>query len=141
MREYLNHCEGSSFYLATKKGHTSHVGAYCDKCNKWLKWVGKNQIDLLVKKGIKVQQYKPSKRTNVSGVEFLNGVAAKKELMSSKGCKYCCQGQEFQNGGQVYITIEGKLGTLTIFDKEGYLEASTFRIKYCPMCASKLPIS
>jgi len=44
-------CGSKDFYLKQKG---PNVGAYCSKCQKWLKWVGKKDLDILKRRGMRV---------------------------------------------------------------------------------------
>jgi len=44
-------CGNSSYFLRSK---AHNVGAYCTECSKWIKWVGKSDVDLLKRKGYRV---------------------------------------------------------------------------------------
>lgn len=47
-----NHCGSNEYELLLKpmtsrtSGATAHVGAYCKKCKKWIKWVSQEGLDL-----------------------------------------------------------------------------------------------
>ena len=44
-------CGGIGFYLQQSG---MQVGMYCDNCGAWLKWVGKKDLDLYRRRGLKV---------------------------------------------------------------------------------------
>lgn len=44
-------CGSSELYLKQKG---PNVGAYCNKCDKWIKWIGKKELPMFIRKGFKV---------------------------------------------------------------------------------------
>ena len=44
-------CGSKDFYLKQKG---PNVGAYCSKCQKWLKWIGKKDLEILKRRGMRV---------------------------------------------------------------------------------------
>lgn len=44
-------CGSKDFYLKQKG---PNVGAYCSKCQKWLKWIGKKDLEVLKRRGMRV---------------------------------------------------------------------------------------
>lgn len=53
MQISCNTCGSSEIYLK-KRG--MQVGAYCRKCDKWIKWVGKKDLPLFTRKGFKIHE-------------------------------------------------------------------------------------
>ena len=49
----MNNCKHEKGYYLYKSGYY-HIGLYCDKCNKWIKWVKKKDVPRLIEKGVKV---------------------------------------------------------------------------------------
>lgn len=49
--DYKCKCGSDDFFLGTSLNDTDgmHVGIYCNKCGKWLKWANKNERNLLIK--------------------------------------------------------------------------------------------
>lgn len=60
--ESCKKCDNTHFYLR-KKGD-SQVGKYCKKCDAWSKWVGKKDLQVLQRNGVKVQ---PETYVNIDG--------------------------------------------------------------------------
>ena len=48
--QFVCRCGACSIYLK-RKGNTDMVGAYCMDCGKWVKWVGKKDLNNLLKQG------------------------------------------------------------------------------------------
>ena len=41
--EICNHCGKELKYYYKKVG--DHIGEYCDNCNKWIRWVPKDEVE------------------------------------------------------------------------------------------------
>ena len=51
--DYKCKCGSDDFFLgAPLNGNTPHVGIYCNKCGKWLKWANKNESNLMIKQAL-----------------------------------------------------------------------------------------
>lgn len=52
--DYKCKCGSDDFFLGTSLNDSDmHVGIYCNKCGKWLKWANKNERNLLIKQVLK----------------------------------------------------------------------------------------
>lgn len=69
-------CGGIGFYLKERGNNT---GKYCVNCNRWLKWIGKQERQLLESKGFKVHD-----SDYISQLNTINKDAKTKEIESNR---------------------------------------------------------
>lgn len=52
--KYNCKCGSNDFFLGTplNAADSMHIGIYCNKCGKWLKWANKDERNLLIKQAL-----------------------------------------------------------------------------------------
>lgn len=142
-------CSGTSFYLQ-QKGNA--IGMYCDTCGSWSKWVGKKDVDMFKRRGLKV--YPQNVKVEVKGIENM-GVTYVESMPKSMGvestdgvpfdadtdekiiqtCKNITEKdieQEVEKRVQKRLKEIEKTGELVKERKEESGENAS--IEYCPYC-------
>jgi len=152
-------CGSKDYYLKVK---AHNVGAYC-VCGKWIKWVGKKDVEALQRRGVKVhsENYAPSVKAIESkvGVKDLGvkpdlGVITtlgvkpelviksdvsenKQESVVKKVCRVCDLGDLLALEEVEGYTISVFEGVLSIIRGDNKIVAS-YKLDFCPGCGKKL---
>lgn len=146
-------CGSKDYYLKVK---AHNVGAYC-VCGKWIKWVGKKDVEVLQRKGVKVhsESYAPSVKVveGKTGVKDLGVIPVlgvkqdlvikldadenKQEQVVKKVCRVCDLGDLFALEEVEGYTISVFEGVLSIIRGDNKIVAS-YKLDFCPGCGKRL---
>lgn len=122
------YCGSSGFYLESKGTHT---GLYCRSCGKWLKWVGKKELDMYKKSGVIVHSTEgnESKNTNV--------VSNTKVNKKVEDCPTCLS-HSLEEIEKIDKTLQVGIKDNVLGVFLGGTPLGFYSLNYCPSCGKKL---
>lgn len=130
-------CGSSDIYL---KHRGMQVGAYCKKCDKWIKWVGKKDLPMYTRKGFKIYDEGYSPVENVGTVSSMSNIGTVNSVQNLGV-------QEDANIGGAYPSDYQDDFDITFDYTEGYDSGNVFdypeeesvnnkRVDNCPICTT-----
>jgi len=131
------YCGSSGYYLKSKG---THVGLYCRDCHKWLKWVGKKELSIYKKSGVKIYEdgvvekglnHQSVKKQSQVDVPYENNKKEKNNCVT-------CLSHSLEEIDKVEksLNIGVKDNVLGVFLNGSPL--GFYKISYCPTCGRKI---